>query len=95
MITLWRSHVGHMAQRRPFLLSLIVLLLIVIPGYVRIEWNQHTNCERANNARRDQITLWSYIIKQASPNQTPQQRRVIADFQARLDQIFAPRKCGW
>jgi hypothetical protein len=84
------------AHEHPFALALIVMLLVVIPGFIRIEQVQHNTCERANAARRDQIALWTYVINRtARPHPSQQQRQVITDFKARLDDIFKPRECGW
>lgn len=92
----WRDRVTGLARTHPFSLALIVMVLVVISGFARIEQTAHQSCVRSNAARHDQITLWNYIIvKTTTPNQTPQQRRVVADLRAQLDDIFAPRKCSW
>ena len=89
-------HARRLVHEHPFALALLVLLLVVIPGFVRIEQTQRQSCERANGGRTDQIVLWTYIIKQtAEPPRTKAERDRIAAFEARLHDIFAPRKCPW
>jgi hypothetical protein len=88
----WRDATASLARRHPFALSLFVMLLIVIPAFVRVEQIQRQACERSNDARHDQIVLWSYIIKQ-TPNTADERARVTA-FDARLHEIFKSRKCS-
>lgn len=92
---------GHVARNHPFLLSLVVLLLVVIPAFIRVEQvtdqlhrTQHASCMTGNEARSNQIDLWTYILTQAAtPPQTPAEKARIAAFEQRLHDIFAPRKC--
>lgn len=92
----------RLAHEHPFALALIVLLLVVIPGFVRVQQvtddlhrTQINACQAGNEARRNQIDLWTYVIQiSAKPNQTQAQKDTVARFEVRLHQIFAPRDCG-
>jgi len=91
-----------LARTHPFLLSLIVLLAVVIPGFVRQQQtidqqhkDQVTLCRSGNEARANQIDLWTFIITLAAePHPTPVQRQRVAALERRLHEIFAPRDCG-
>ena len=92
----FRASVAAAARRRPFALSLTVMLVIVLPGYVRIEQNQHADCQHRNDSRVEQSAMWDYVIaKITPPNPTPVQAKAIRDLQAQVDKTFAIRKCGW
>lgn len=56
-------------------------------------------CQAGNDARAQQIGLWTYILGISKPPayQTAAQRRqhdqVVAKFEAHLHHVFAPRNC--
>lgn len=97
----WRARGRGVIRDHPFLLSLIVLLSVVIPAFIRVKQitdqlhaTQHRACVAGNEARGNQIDLWTYIIKQAAePPRTAAERARIAAFEKRLHEIFAPRHC--
>ncbi len=93
----WRERTRAVARDHPFLLSLIVLLLVVIPGFLRLEQIQRQACHAGNEARANQIDLWTYIIAKSAPpaaKRTPAQQAQIDGLNERLHDIFAPRKCA-
>lgn len=57
--------------------------------------NAKVSCLAGNEARAGQIRTWSFVLDAASanPNQTPQQKKLIADFRIYISEIFAPRNC--
>jgi hypothetical protein len=101
-LSLWRDRTRSVARDHPFLLSLVVLLLVVIPGYVRVQQTtdqlhrtQVASCRAGNEARGNQIDLWNFIIGlSAEPHPTAVQKARIAALQQRLGEIFAPRHCA-
>jgi hypothetical protein len=97
----WRERVTGVSRNHPFLLSLVVMLLVVIPGFIRIQSitddlhrQQVGSCQSGNDARKNQIDLWSFIISLSSdPAQTPLQKQRVAALETQLHHIFAPRPC--
>jgi hypothetical protein len=51
-------------------------------------------CESSNHARAQQISLWGYVLSLGGPPKTAAQRKVIAEFEAHLHKIYAPRDCS-
>jgi hypothetical protein len=97
----WRERVTSVSRNHPFLLSLIVMLIVVIPGFIRIQQitddlhrQQVASCQSGNDARKNQIDLWTFIIGLATePTPTPVQKARIAALEKQLHHIFAPRTC--
>ncbi len=93
----WRERMRLVARDQPFLLSLIVLLLVVIPGFLRVQQIQRQACHAGNEARANQIQLWTYIIAKSAPpkaKRTLAQQAQIDGLTQRLGEIFAPRHCA-
>ena len=88
-------------HEHPFLLALVVLLLVVIPGFLRVQQvtdqlhhTQRAGCHAGNETRSNQIDLWNFVIGlSADPHPTAAQKARIAALQQRLHEIFAPRHC--
>lgn len=51
-------------------------------------------CLSNNLARAQQIQLWRYVLTISGPPKTPAQRERTAQFEARLQSLFAPRDCA-
>ena len=89
-------------HEHPFALALVVLLLVVLPGFLRVQQvtdqlhrTQRAGCVAGNETRGNQIDLWNFVIGlSADPHPTAVQKARIAALQKRLHEIFAPRKCA-
>lgn len=51
-------------------------------------------CRSGNEARAEQVDLWTFIIRISKPPRTAQQRQVLAEFEQHLREVFAPRSCA-
>jgi hypothetical protein len=51
-------------------------------------------CQAGNVSRHQQVELWDFVIGISKHPRTPQQKKVISQFETRLHTIFAPRNCA-
>jgi hypothetical protein len=71
-----------------------------VQGEIRNRATVTQLCETGNEARAQQVTLWTHLVQISAPppHQTPAQARQraaqIASFLAYVRTVFAPRDCG-
>jgi hypothetical protein len=51
-------------------------------------------CLSSNVARTQQASLWNYALSLSPPPATPAERERLAEFQAHMQKVFAPRNCA-
>jgi hypothetical protein len=51
-------------------------------------------CEAGNVARAQQVDLWDYVLSLSRKPTTPEQEKVVAQFEQHLHAVFAPRNCA-
>lgn len=61
----------NQTKQRPFFSALVVLLMVVVPGYFLLEDTQREVCERANDFRQAYVDQWEPILAESPPPKKP------------------------
>jgi hypothetical protein len=91
-------------RNRAFIVfDVLLTILLAVTGVASVHAVRSANsansaqlalCQAGNEARAQQIGLWTYVLSISKKPETAQQQKNIEAFKQHLNVIFAPRDCS-
>lgn len=61
----------NITKKQPFLCALLVLLIVIVPGYFLLENAQHQACKEVNEFKKSYVAQWEPILAETPTPKPP------------------------